>query len=355
MTTPTPEKLINIGIGLVTFIVFCLLAYYYGTLIGYALVAVVLSYMLDPIVNRMQAAGMNRTLAICCTLSALIVMLIWVSTNIIPRLANQMVGLASQFNIDTLQSVATKIEHRLSQKLTFLPEGFLRENIIQAFEGLVDIGQLPAALSNIIGIFTNIFSAILIIPFSTFFFLKDGSRIRRNLLQWIPNKYFEISLGLIDKIEDRLGSYFQSVLLESIFVAFASWLLLTIVGLNNALSVGIVIGIANTIPYFGPIIGYFLSIIVSIIEVGNFSLVLPCIVAIFIVQVIDNFFFQPFIFSRSADLHPVAILFIILIGAETAGILGMLVAIPIATTIKITFNQIRWSLENYHIFSTHAR
>jgi predicted PurR-regulated permease PerM len=110
------------------------------------------------------------------------------------------------------------------------------------------------------------------------------------------------------------------------------------------------VGLANTIPYFGPIIGYILSIIVSIIEVGDFSLVLPCVLAILFVQLLDNLLFQPLIFSRSADLHPVAILFIILIGAETAGILGMLIAIPIATIIKITINQISWSLNNYHVF-----
>jgi predicted PurR-regulated permease PerM len=122
------------------------------------------------------------------------------------------------------------------------------------------------------------------------------------------------------------------------------------VGLNNALSVGIAIGLANTIPYFGPVIGYILSIIVSIIEIGNFSLVLPCIIAILLVQMLDNLVLQPLIFSRSADIHPVAILFIIMIGAQTAGIIGMLIAIPIATVIKITINQIRWSLNNYYVF-----
>ena len=116
------------------------------------------------------------------------------------------------------------------------------------------------------------------------------------------------------------------------------------------LSVGISVGIANTIPYFGPIIGYVLSIIISIIETGDFSLVLVCVIAILIVQVIDNLLLQPFLFSRSADMHPVAILFIILIGAETAGILGMLIAVPFATVIKITVNQISWSFSNYQVF-----
>ena len=119
-----------------------------------------------------------------------------------------------------------------------------------------------------------------------------------------------------------------------------SWTTLSIAGLENSLSVGISVGIANTIPYFGPIIGYLLSIIISIVETGDFSLVLYCVVAIFIVQMIDNLIFQPYLFSKSADMHPVAILFIILIGAETAGILGMLIAIPLATTIRITISRL---------------
>lgn len=79
-------------------------------------------------------------------------------------------------------------------------------------------------------------------------------------------------------------------------------------------------------------------------------MVLVCVLAIFIVQLVDNLVLQPFLFSRSADMHPVAILFIILVGAETAGILGMLIAIPIATVIKITINQISWSFNNYQVF-----
>lgn len=350
MTNITLERVVKSVLGLTGIVVIGLLLYHFGTLVGYALIAMILSYILDPLVNRMQAAGINRTWAITLTLSALILILVWISTNIIPIIANQMVELAGQLNIQNIQSITKRIEARITQNFTFLPDGFLTENLTTILQELFDIGELPTALSNIIGIFTNIFSAFLVIPFATFFFLKDGSKIRRDLLRIVPNKYFETTLSLIDKIETRLGIYFRSVLLQSIIVAATSWIGLSIVGLNNALSVGIAVGLANTIPYFGPIIGYILSIIVSIIEVGDFTLVLPCIIAILFVQILDNVVLQPLIFSRSADIHPVAILFIILIGAETAGILGMLIAIPIATIIKITYNQIRWSLNNYYVF-----
>jgi len=350
MSNITLDKIVKFVLGITGLSVVVLLLYNYSTLLAYAIIATILSYILDPVVNRMQSAGMNRLLAIALTLSTLILMFVWISTNIIPVIANQMVELARQMNIENIENIASQIENKLIENFNFLPAGFLSNNITEAARGLLDVGELPTALSNIIGIFTNIFSAVLIIPFATFFFLKDGSKIRRDLLQFVPNKYFETILGLVDKIETRLGIYFRSVLLQSLLVAFFSWLALTLAGLNNALSVGIVVGVANTIPYFGPIIGYILSIIVSIIEVGDFTLVLPCVLAILFVQILDNIIFQPFIFSRSADMHPVAILFIIMIGAETAGIIGMLIAIPIATIIKITINQIRWSFNNYYVF-----
>jgi len=350
MKSLTIDRLVRLGLALVSLTVLFYLLYYFGTLVGYAVIAIVITYLLDPVVSRIQTTGIKRIWAIIITLSALILLLIWISTNIFPVITNQMVELAGQLNFQTIQNIARQVEERLTENFTFLPDHFLSTNTTQMIQDLFDVGQIPGALSNLIGLFSNIFWATLVIPFATFFFLKDGAKIRRDILQLVPNKYFETILSLIDKIETRLGIYFRSVMLQSLIVALASWLVLSIVGLNNALSVGIAVGLANTIPYFGPAIGYVLSIIVSIIEVGNFSLVLPCLLAIFLVQLIDNLVLQPVIFSRSAELHPVAILFIIMVGAEIAGILGMLVAVPIATTVKITINQIRWSISNYYVF-----
>jgi len=261
-----------------------------------------------------------------------------------------MAGLTRQLNIDTLIFVADQIESQIRANFEFVPDGYLRENIAMLAENYFNMDRFSEILGDLIGIFTNLFAAFLVIPFATFFFLKDGHKIRRDLLQLVPNKYFETILSLIDKIETRLGYYFRSVIVQCTLVGIVSWIALSVAGLNNAASVGITIGVANSIPYFGPIIGYILSIVVAIIETGDFSLVIPCILAVMVAQILDNVVLQPLIFSKSADIHPVAILFIIMIGAQTAGILGMLVAIPIATVIKITINQVTWSLNNYHVF-----
>ena len=346
----TLERVIRwtVGFTVAGFTVWLLMNY--SNLFAYAVISILLSYLLDPMVNSMESKGMNRTLAISICMITVAAVLTLISTTVFPILTNQMVNLAKQLNIDNIRYIANQVEGVLTEAFDFLPDDFLVDNISSYGSQVFDINQMPDILASLIGIFTNVFSAILVIPFATFFFLKDGSKIRRDILQLIPNKYFETTLTVINKIETRLGTYFRSVLFQSVMVATLSWVLLSIAGLENALSVGITIGLANTIPYFGPIIGYALSVSVSIIEVGDFSLALGCVMAVLIVQVIDNVVFQPFIFSRSADMHPVAILFIILLGAETAGILGMLLAIPIATSLKIMVNQIAWSLRNYRVF-----
>lgn len=346
----TLDKIVRFVISFATILLLVMILLNFSNLVVYAVIAIVLSYLLDPVVNRLQAAGMNRTLGVALTLATVILVIVWISTSIIPIIANQMAMLTSQLSMENIRFIADQIENQLIENFEFLPPGFLQENVTRLSENLFDTGRLPDILSNLIGIFTNLFAAFLVIPFATFFFLKDGTKIRRDLLRLVPNKYFETTLSLIDKVETRLGIYFRGVMLQSLLVALFSWAFLSIAGLSNAASVGITIGVANTIPYFGPVIGYILSIVVSIIETGDFSLIIPCLLAVFLVQILDNVVFQPLIFSKSADMHPVAILFIILIGAETAGILGMLVAIPIATTLKITYNQISWSFSNYRVY-----
>jgi len=346
----TLEKVVKSFLFAAGVLIVGLILYNYSSLAVYAIIALIFSYLLEPFVNRMQAAGMSRTVAIVLTLTTVLLIVIWISTSIIPMVANRMAILTRQLQSENLVIIAQQVETHLRNYFNFIPTGYLEENVTGFIEDIFNFGRLSNVLGNVISIFTNLFAAFLVIPFATFFFLKDGYKIRRDLMKMVPNKYFETTLSLIDKIESRLGYYFRSVLLQCTLVGVASWLALSVAGLNNAGTVGIIIGVANTIPYFGPVIGYLISILISIIETGDFSLVIPCILAVMFAQILDNVVLQPLIFSKSADMHPVAILFIILIGAQTAGILGMLVAIPIATIIKITVNQIIWSFNNYQVF-----
>lgn len=346
----TVEKVFRGLMLLASLLLALMLVYRFATLVGYVLIALVFSYLFDPIVNRMQVAGFKRTNAVIMVVASFILIIVWASTSIAPTIGNQVVTLAQQINVEAIQRIAVQVEREVVLFVPFVAEGQIKEVITRFVDTLFDVGDFQQTVTNLFGIFANIFAAALIIPFATFFFLKDGSKLRRQILEIVPNRYFETTLTIINKIETRLILYFKGVLIQCTLVAIISWLLLSIAGLNNALTVGVSVGLANTIPYFGPILGYFLSIIIAVFETGDFTLVPYCILAIMIAQIVDNVILQPLIFSKSADLHPLYILFIILIGAELAGIIGMLLAIPIATIIKITVTEINWSINNYYVF-----
>lgn len=346
----TADRIIRGIIAIAIVLVVVYLIYTFINLVAYALVALVLSYLLDPLVNRIQAYGMNRTLAIVLVLTFVGFIIAGISTTVFPTVGQQIVDLTRKLNLSNLQGVARKLDMQLNALFPFIPYGFLQEHLTTLAQQIFNVTGISTTISNIIGFFTNVFAAVIVIPFATFFFLKDGNYFRRTMLRLVPNRYFETTLTIIGKIESRLGLYFKSVALESLLVAMLSSLLLSIVGLQNALSVGIAIGIANSIPYFGPLLGYILSVIVAIFETGDFTLAGPCLLAVLFTQLIDNVIFQPFLFSRSANMHPIVILFAILIGAQIAGLIGMLLAIPVATIVKIVVVEIHWSLKNYYVF-----
>ncbi|MCC5926753.1 MAG: AI-2E family transporter [Bacteroidetes bacterium] len=348
----TLERFFKLLLTVIAIVITALLLYRFSTLVAYVLVALVFSYLFDPVVNRMQVAGFRRTNAVALVVASFILLIIWASTTLAPTIGNQVILLASQLNTETINTIALQVENELVYRIPFIAEGQIVEVVNNLFNRTFDLGNFQDTVTNLFGIFANIFTAALIIPFATFFFLKDGSKLRRQVLELVPNPFFETTLTILNKIETRLILYFKGVLIQSTLVGIISWLLLSSIGLKNALVVGAAVGVANTIPYFGPVIGYILSIIIAIFETGDFSLVPYAIGAIMVAQIVDNVILQPLIFSKSSGFHPLYILFIIMIGAELAGLVGMLLAIPTATIIKITITEINWSINNYHVFKS---
>jgi predicted PurR-regulated permease PerM len=165
----------------------------------------------------------------------------------------------------------------------------------------------------------------------------------------VPNRYFEITLTIIEKVESNIGRYLKGLFVQCISIATVASVLLYLAGLDYALAVGVFAGLANTIPYFGTLMGFLAGAVVGIVQTGDFSLLLGVLIAMMATQLADNIFFQPFIFSRVAEAHPLIILFVVLIGAQLGGIIGMLLAIPVMTTLRVVSQQVLWSARNYEV------
>lgn len=329
------------------------LVWYFAGLVIYLAVGGTLAYLLRPFVDRVQGIGIGRVPAILVTFGLMFGAIAVLITYIVPFVARQVSDLSQLVTSDAAQQLANYVEQQL-QVIFPIEEGAVVEGVREAIDALTEggaVGQdrVTETVSSVVSLFTNIFYALLVIPFVTFFFLKDGIQIRRTLLRLVPNRYFEITLAIIDKVERNIGRYFRALVVQCASVAAVASLMLYLIELDSALSVGIFTGLANTIPYFGPFLGFVAGTLVGVAQTGDLSLMFGVFVAMAVTQAADNLLFQPLIFSRAARTHPMVILFVVLIGAQLAGIVGMLIAIPLATTIRVVVEQIAWSLRNYRI------
>ena len=318
-----------------------------------AVVGGILAYLLRPVVDHLQGWGLARVPAILLTFVAVVGGMSVAVTSVVPFLGQQVQELSQLVSIEAARDVAGYLERQL-RRVAPLEEGMLVRNVEQMANALMqgDLVQgdrVAQTVSSVVAVFTNIVYAVVIIPFVTFFLLKDGVQIRRSLLGFVPNRYFEVTLAILDKVEGNIGRYFRALLIQCTSIAIIASFLLWLVGLQSAIAIGIFTGVANTIPYFGPFLGFVCGTLVGIAQTGNMALVPGVALAMALTQLADNVLLQPIIFSKAAKTHPLVILFVVLIGAQLGGIVGMLIAIPLTTTIRVVAEQLLWSLRNYRI------
>ena len=194
-----------------------------------------------------------------------------------------------------------------------------------------------------------------IILFLSFFFLKDRHFIINQIQIIAPPKYAVPTISVIGKVKPLLSHYFIGVLLEMLIMMVILSSTLWILGVPNALVMGLFGGFMNIIPYLGPLLGTILSCIFGTISclsmaTPDYSSILPIIikiVAVFIgANIIDNILLQPIIYSKSIKAHPVEIFLVIIMAGSLGGIFAMVLAIPIYTIVRIVAIEIYHTVHN---------
>jgi len=205
-------------------------------------------------------------------------------------------------------------------------------------------------LSNLLASTTGFLVNLAIVPFITFFILAEGDIAIRELIERVPNKYFEMSLNVLNKIQKDLVGYLRGWILDSVIVGLLNIVGFYLIGVNYAILLGIFAGFSNLIPYVGPFFGVIPALLISLSQCGDFRQAFLIIaVTLVLVQLLDNIFIQPFCFSKTVNMHPVTVVVVLIIGNSLMGIIGMLLAIPIATILKTSAIETYWGLKNYRI------
>ena len=207
--------------------------------------------------------------------------------------------------------------------------------------------QIPRLIGQVLSGVTY----VIIVPLVLFFFLGEGRAIKRTLIELVPNRYFELVLNLVYRIEVQLGGYVRGMVLSVTIVSLLSISLLYLIGLEHFLVIGLFAGLTNVIPYLGPVVGIVAGIIAAVLQYSALSagVIVPVVIVFVIVQIIDNVFIAPVVVARSVNLHPLLVIFAVLVGSQLFGAVGMLLAVPATAVIKVSAQTIYEAWKSYSV------
>ena len=323
--------------------------------------------ILNPAVDWFESIIQKRGLSVLLVLTSVFITFILLINLIWPILSRQAVDIQSMLTMETFTNLIVKLEiiskNLLPEYLFFKIQALLVTmdsalgdiwRIVMAdIQGMISkVGNLVLALGSLV------MSLIFILVF-LIFLLLDGQNFKRAFIHAIPNRYFEMTMKILDKISDSISSYIRGQLLAALSVGITSiiglYILQWITGINIPYTyiIGCVAGLSNLIPFIGPIIGMLTALIVYLVSeqvVPVQFIYVFSIMGIFgIVQLIDNFIVSPIIMSGSVGLHPMFVIIFVLLGGAMAGPLGMLFAVPIAAIIKVIVVELRWGFNHYKV------
>lgn len=205
--------------------------------------------------------------------------------------------------------------------------------------------QIPTTIS--FPVFTKAFSSIIsffVFLFAAFFFLKDGRKIPRKIVELTPVEYRKQSQELIARINAVLSRYLRGQIILVAVMVVMLFAALTVLGVKNALTLSFMFALFEIVPIIGPIVASVFGTFLIIISGGaaNFPMTIPMTIIVILLiffasRYIQDYVFQPLVIGKATDLHPLLILFSVLAGERLFGILGIIIAVPVSASIKILY------------------
>ncbi|MRH99132.1 AI-2E family transporter [Kriegella sp. EG-1] len=316
------------------------------SVLAYLAIAAVIALIGRPVILFLRRKlKFPNTLAVVITMVLILGILAGILALFIPLIAEQGKNL-SLLDIEDLQQNVEGLYREITQYLG-LSQSDIEDSIQESkiFANL-DFGFIPNFLNSLMGTLGDLSIGLFSVLFISFFFLKDSKLFQSGILAFVPDRNEQRTIKSIDKINNLLSRYFVGLLLQILILFIIYTIVLLIVGIENAIVIAFLCALFNVIPYIGPIIGGVLMILLTMTSNlgADFStVILPktgyILIGLTVGQLIDNFFSQPFIFSNSVKSHPLEIFLVIIIAGLLFGVVGMIVAVPGYTAIKVILKE----------------
>ncbi len=341
----TIGRFLRFLIAIIVMVIIGWLIYSLSTIITILLLSALIAYILDPVASYLEAKGMSRVYATIIIFLLFFITIGITSWTLLPGLLGELYTLQQSLSLEDTTSLSKKVETFIGTNL-----GFINVENLEIEEKIRNtLSLLTDELLTILASLLSIISFVVIVPFVVFFLLKDGRKMKKAFIHFVPNRYFEMTLNVLHKIDQQLGWYLRGQFTEAFVVGLLSVIALWLLDVQYFIIIGIFAGLANLIPYVGPVAGALPAIVVTLVNGSEPIKVLYIVVAFALVQLIDNVVVQPMVLSKSVNLHPLIIVFAVLIGGQFFGLLGMLLAVPAAGIIKVTSSELYQGIRKFNL------
>lgn len=336
--------------GAVAVVLVGALLWYFSSTVVYILISAVLAIIGRPLVRvisniKIGKWGVPRWLSALVTLVVMWVALVGFCLLVVPLVVGKVSSLATldlRAVLSNIQQPLEAVQQYLSS-LAIMPEQSVSvsEIIVGWLRKVLDYQTINTAFSSIVDITLSFVVAFFSVSFITFFFLKEDGLFYKMVSALFPSRYTENVTRALDKITVLLSRYFTGLLFESVILMTVISVVLMIFGVavEDACFIGVIMGVMNVIPYAGPVMGGIASLFVGIvapIEGCTIGYTLAVIVGTLLtVKGIDDFVIQPTLYSERVNAHPLEVFIVILLAGSVGGIVGMLVAIPSYTVLRV--------------------
>lgn len=345
--------LIAAGIGIIG-----ALCWYFRSVLIYIMAAVVVSLVAKPVMGGLQKIRIKGRKApdwflAALSLTIVLGLLLAVLTLIVPIVS----GIVKGISLSSIESAAGQIAVPLGNLNEFLRNSFpqLGENfriemvLIQELQKLFDVSIISSVIGSATSLLTSFGIGLFSVVFIGFFFIKDDGLFTKIVCALVPDKHEKTTEKAISDIGYLLSRYFIGVLIEIAGVAlvnFVGLMFIARLGFNASIGIAFLTGITNIIPYVGPLMGGVMGTILGLVikyssatPIGldvNFWIFTGILIAIFcFAQLMDNFLYQPVIYSTSIKSKPLEIFIVLLVVGHMGGPLAMIVAIPCYTVVRV--------------------
>jgi predicted PurR-regulated permease PerM len=332
----------GIGVVVLAYLLLRLLVYV-NPVVPPLLLAVVVVYLLNPVVTALERRGVPRAAGagvVYVLFICLVALAVSLLMPVVTRQVGQVVDHFPTYVADA-QAQVRRLGARFGQEPNFRLDADQVRDWLSAGDNRQTVTRYVTGLRSFT---TSLLSGLVIFvigPIMAFYLLVDLPRLQRGAMALVPPGRREEMRGLMDRVSQAVGGFFRGQLLVALFVGVASSIGLWAVGLPFWLLVGIVAGVFNLVPLIGPFIAGGLAVIIALIG-GEPLTALWAALVLLAVQQIDNHLVSPNVMSRTVQLHPVVVMLALLVGASFAGLFGMLVIVPLVAVAKIVFLYL-WS------------